>query len=191
MTSPTSTIISRLSRLTTVLGITFLAACGEQTTPENRVQTEADLPPIVRLVTGTNADGIGTMLYDYTPTEAVPLNGSTITRLWETGPVPTSYTITEDKAKVAGNAYRDGFGGTNLYMADIPPGSSLEDIPMHRQESLDYVAILSGEIYLILEDREVLMKPGDILVQGGNLHSWENRSNQYTRMLVVVLTASE
>ena len=48
---------------------------------------------------------------------------------------------------------------------------------MHRTETIDYAIILSGEITMLLEDSEVLLKAGDILVQCGTDHAWTNRSN--------------
>jgi len=48
---------------------------------------------------------------------------------------------------------------------------------MHRTESVDYALILSGEITMLLDDEEVLLKAGDIVVQGGTNHAWSNRSN--------------
>jgi mannose-6-phosphate isomerase-like protein (cupin superfamily) len=48
---------------------------------------------------------------------------------------------------------------------------------MHRTESVDYALILSGEIIMLLDDGEVLLKAGDIVVQCGTNHAWSNRSN--------------
>jgi mannose-6-phosphate isomerase-like protein (cupin superfamily) len=48
---------------------------------------------------------------------------------------------------------------------------------MHRTESVDYALILSGEIIMLLDDSEVLLKAGDIVVQCGTNHAWSNRSN--------------
>jgi quercetin dioxygenase-like cupin family protein len=48
---------------------------------------------------------------------------------------------------------------------------------MHRTESIDYALVLSGEITMVLDDSEVLLKAGDIVVQRGTNHAWSNRSN--------------
>ncbi len=48
---------------------------------------------------------------------------------------------------------------------------------MHRTETIDYVLILSGEIYCVLDDSEVLLKAGDMMIQCGTNHAWSNRSN--------------
>jgi quercetin dioxygenase-like cupin family protein len=47
---------------------------------------------------------------------------------------------------------------------------------MHRTESVDYALILSGEITMLLDDQEVLLKAGDVVVQCGTNHAWSNRS---------------
>jgi mannose-6-phosphate isomerase-like protein (cupin superfamily) len=48
---------------------------------------------------------------------------------------------------------------------------------MHRTESIDYALILSGEITMLLDDAEVLLKAGDVVVQCGTNHAWSNRSD--------------
>lgn len=47
---------------------------------------------------------------------------------------------------------------------------------MHRTETVDYALILSGEITMLLDDEEVLLKAGDVVVQCGTNHAWSNRS---------------
>ena len=47
---------------------------------------------------------------------------------------------------------------------------------MHRTESIDYALVLSGEITMLLDDGEVLLKAGDVVVQCGTNHAWSNRS---------------
>jgi naringenin degradation protein FdeH len=48
---------------------------------------------------------------------------------------------------------------------------------MHRTETIDYAIVLSGEIVMLLDDSEVVLRSGDILVQCGTNHAWVNRSN--------------
>jgi hypothetical protein len=147
------------------------------------------LPPDVRRIVTVPAGKERSRVLDDGPSANFRvLNGSRITRLWETGELPVPLDVTEDAGASAGNAYREGFVGTSLYVADIPPGSDLSDVPMHAQDSLDYIAILDGEIDLVLPDETLTMKAGDVLVQAGNVHSWVNRTDRYCRMLVVVLT---
>lgn len=52
-------------------------------------------------------------------------------------------------------------GGNNSYSSAF-----------HKTESVDYGILLDGERVLILDDRELVMKPGDVVVQMGNWHGW-------------------
>ncbi len=149
-----------------------------------------ELPELRRIVTIESADGVARILADDAGTNIVELNGSRIVRLWETGPPPVPLAVTADVGATAGNAYRDGFIGSSFYVAEIPPGSDLDDIPIHRQDSLDYIAVIEGEIVLVLPDQRVRMRRGDLLVQAGNMHSWINDSDATCRLLVVVLTGA-
>jgi quercetin dioxygenase-like cupin family protein len=48
---------------------------------------------------------------------------------------------------------------------------------MHRTETIDYALVLSGEITMVLDETDVLLKAGDVVVQCGTNHAWSNRSN--------------
>ena len=48
---------------------------------------------------------------------------------------------------------------------------------MHRTETIDYAIVLSGEITMVLDDVDVELSAGDIVVQRGTNHAWSNRSN--------------
>ncbi len=52
---------------------------------------------------------------------------------------------------------------------------------MHRTRTLDYVVVIEGQLVLILDDSEVTLKPGDVVVQRGTGHAWENRSGTVAR----------
>jgi hypothetical protein len=52
---------------------------------------------------------------------------------------------------------------------------------MHRTQTLDYVIVIEGELVLILDDSEVILKPADVVVQRGTDHAWENRSHTMAR----------
>ena len=43
---------------------------------------------------------------------------------------------------------------------------------MHRTDSLDYAVVLSGEIYMMMDDDEYLLKAGDVVVLQGTNHAW-------------------
>jgi mannose-6-phosphate isomerase-like protein (cupin superfamily) len=58
---------------------------------------------------------------------------------------------------------------------------------MHRTETVDYGVVIEGEITLVLDDSEVLLKPGSVVIQRGTNHAWANRSGKPCRMLFVLL----
>lgn len=46
---------------------------------------------------------------------------------------------------------------------------------IHRTETIDYCIVLSGELTMILDDSEVVLHAGDVVVQCGTNHAWANR----------------
>ncbi|MFK0090916.1 cupin domain-containing protein [Pseudomonas sp. NPDC090755] len=58
---------------------------------------------------------------------------------------------------------------------------------MHRTETLDYGIVMEGELWLVLDDGEVHLKRGDIVVQRGTNHAWSNRTDAMARMIFVLL----
>ncbi|MBB3211698.1 mannose-6-phosphate isomerase-like protein (cupin superfamily) [Herbaspirillum sp. Sphag1AN] len=107
-------------------------------------------------------------------------------------------------------------GGTRLRFVDIPPDSEellqhgaarmkdaftqigdasastvAADSPhplMHRTESVDYGVVMEGEMTLIVDDGEVVLKPGSVVIQRGTNHAWANRSGRPCRMLFVLVS---
>jgi quercetin dioxygenase-like cupin family protein len=49
---------------------------------------------------------------------------------------------------------------------------------MHRTDTLDVITVLRGEIYCILDDDEILLKPFDTVVFQGVNHGWSNRGTE-------------
>jgi mannose-6-phosphate isomerase-like protein (cupin superfamily) len=58
---------------------------------------------------------------------------------------------------------------------------------MHRTETVDYAIVLSGEIWLVLDDDDVLLREGDVVVQRGTSHAWSNRSDKPCRIAFVLI----
>jgi hypothetical protein len=72
--------------------------------------------------------------------------------------------------------------GHLLRLLEVYPASAGgKRTPMHRTQTIDYVVMIEGELVLILEDSEVVLKGGDVVVQRGTNHAWENRSPQVAR----------
>jgi hypothetical protein len=58
---------------------------------------------------------------------------------------------------------------------------------MHATKTVDYGIVLEGEMYLVLDDSEVLMKKNDICIQRGTNHAWSNRSDKKCVMAFVLI----
>ena len=58
---------------------------------------------------------------------------------------------------------------------------------MHRTETLDYAVVLEGEITMLLDDSEINLKGGDVVIQRGTNHAWSNRSGKPVRMLYILI----
>jgi quercetin dioxygenase-like cupin family protein len=58
---------------------------------------------------------------------------------------------------------------------------------MHRTETIDYAVVLEGEIVMLLDDQDVHLKAGDVVIQRGTNHAWSNRSNKPCKMLYVLI----
>ncbi|HTR13380.1 MAG TPA: cupin domain-containing protein [Roseiarcus sp.] len=58
---------------------------------------------------------------------------------------------------------------------------------MHRTESIDYGVVISGEMTLVLDRGETLLREGDVVIQRGTNHAWANRSGRPCRMLFILV----
>jgi quercetin dioxygenase-like cupin family protein len=68
-------------------------------------------------------------------------------------------------------------GGTDAFSA-----------PVHKTESVDFGFIFEGQRTLVLDDRELTMSAGDVVVQLGNWHGW--RAVTDCRMAFVMISGS-
>lgn len=110
-------------------------------------------------------------------------------------------------------------GGTRIRVLDIPPedagigtltpeqakahfaevgaadasshsGSGSRHAYMHRTETVDYGIVLEGEITLILDVGETIVRAGDIVIQRGTNHGWANRSGRPCRIAFILIDGS-
>jgi quercetin dioxygenase-like cupin family protein len=52
---------------------------------------------------------------------------------------------------------------------------------------VDYGIVLEGEVVLVLDDSETTLRAGDVAVQRGTSHRWENRTGQTARMAFILI----
>lgn len=152
-----------------------------------------------RIVTG-HKDGLSVIVEDKKVTnvsEHIP--GLIISDIWATNTMPVN--LNQDISVENTLVPNPPANGTYFRYVRIPPDKELgipeitkENGPhplMHKTETLDYIIILSGEIYLILDEEETLLKTGDIVIQKATNHAWSNRSEQPCIQLAILIDAEE
>ncbi|OGA27725.1 MAG: hypothetical protein A3I01_11005 [Betaproteobacteria bacterium RIFCSPLOWO2_02_FULL_65_24] len=171
---------------------------------------------IRRVVSGHNAEGKSAFILDgpapHTYTRGP--GSAVVTELWETRSTPADNRGDEDPTN---HPYRlpPPRGGSVFRVIEYPPdsqrlaalecersahddgsgrGAALDrgnprHPGFHKTSSLDYVIVLSGEIYALMEEGEVLLRTGDVLVQRGTNHAWSNRAEEPAYLAFVLIDA--
>jgi mannose-6-phosphate isomerase-like protein (cupin superfamily) len=167
------------------------------------------MKPVRRVVTG-HREGKAVVLFDSAaPNQKLrQASGLVSTLLWLTD---------ESPADVSGSADRSlreiGVppppNGSIFRIVDFPPegvsrsrDAILKEMgvsdhggarhaAMHRTRSIDYAIVLEGEIEMLLDDSEVHLAAGDVLVQQATNHAWVNRGKDPCRIAFVLIDARE
>jgi mannose-6-phosphate isomerase-like protein (cupin superfamily) len=84
----------------------------------------------------------------------------------------------------------------NLMMKVVGDHAPRKGLPprhpmMHRTRSLDYAIIMSGEIDMLLDEGEVHLKAGDVIVQQATNHAWVNRGKAPCRIAFILMDSQE
>ncbi len=61
---------------------------------------------------------------------------------------------------------------------------------MHRAETIDYASVLDGEMHVVIDQIDVHLKTGDVVIQCGTNHAWSNRSNKPCKVAFVLIDGS-
>lgn len=178
-----------------------------------------NLPPIRRIVTGHDDTGKAVVAIEGplpTSVELPTVPGTFFHEVWATFGAPPVIDNGEDPT--AGPLMLPPpRHGTCIRIVDIPPDTDellatvsarmgehfasmgdasastvKEDSPhplMHRTETIEYGIVLEGRPTLVLDDSEVELEPGTVVVQRGTNHAWANRSGMPARMLFVLVDA--
>lgn len=59
----------------------------------------------------------------------------------------------------------------------------------HKTATVDYAIVLAGEIYAMMDEGEILLKAGDVLIQRGTNHAWSNRTTETAVVAFVLIDA--
>ena len=167
-----------------------------------------------RVVTGHDAEGRSIFLSDgEAPNvkEMSAMPGLALTDLWETTLAPASNAGTADAADRPIHL-EPPKNGTIVRIVEFPPDSAWRgrtdgkegfkaigaghaqdkrsaDPMMHKTSTVDYIIVLKGEIYAIMETGEKLLRAGDVLIQRGTNHSWSVRGNEPCIVAAVLVSA--
>jgi len=61
---------------------------------------------------------------------------------------------------------------------------------MHRTNTVDYIIVLRGEIHAIMDTGDTLLRPGDVLIQRGTIHSWSVRGTEPCVIAAILVSAA-
>lgn len=61
----------------------------------------------------------------------------------------------------------------------------------HQTDSIDYGIVLSGNLWLQLEDDEVQLHAGDVIVQRSTIHNWQNRGDEPCLVAFVLIATDD
>ncbi len=139
-----------------------------------------------RVVTGHDAQGRSIVLSDGLPPQDHPMQGPGIgadfVEIWSVAdPVPVLGSTEPVEPTARDFAIMPPSGHLIRVIEIWPLGKGGTRTPMHRTSTLDYVVVIEGELTLILTESEVVLGPGDVVVQRGTDHAWENRGETNAR----------
>ncbi len=137
-----------------------------------------------RVVTGHNDEGNAVVKWD-NEIEAIPgRKGFQHTPVWATRQLPPRLDDEDPATWEIGTTIANG---SVFRVIQYDPGVAER---WHVTDSIDYAVILSGEIDMQLDDGEVHLKAGDVLVQRATVHNWVNRGSEPC-VIAFILIATE
>jgi hypothetical protein len=134
-----------------------------------------------RVITGHDANGRSVFTIEDEPKPVVleKAGGLCLTELWADPP--------PDSGRLKGLQPEEHFASMGAKAADK---ATRRHPGMHRTKTLDYAIVLSGEIHAVLDESEVLLKAGDVLVQRATNHAWSNRTEKPCVIAFVLIDAT-
>jgi hypothetical protein len=161
---------------------------------------EEQMPTVRRVVTGTNDAGRSVVLSDAVVPPIV-MDAFGANELWKTSEAPASLERESDQCEGDFVLEPDAHG--NVFRVVVfPPDSSLKtvedgggtasqpDLYWHQTKTIDYIVVIAGELWCMLEDGEVHLTAGDVLVQRGTVHAWSVRGDEPCTMVAVLVDAA-
>lgn len=148
---------------------------------------EARMPRAVRrVVTGHDEQGNSVILSDAPAPRIHNVPGARFWEVWSTDRAPALIQSKEPAEPTDRPLTLGSPGGSVIRVVDFEAGGPPS--PMHRTSTIDYGIVLEGELVMLLRNgQEVHLKPGDIVIQRGTDHAWQNRSSHPARMAFILL----
>ena len=140
---------------------------------------------IRRVVTGHDQDGKAIVTSDATMSNVkVMPSGHKGCVMWVTDDTPAAVSGDQDPA-LREMGLTPPERGSVLRILELAAGKQAF---MHRTDTLDYCIVLEGVCAMKLDDdEEVVLSAGDILIQRGTWHGWENRGEGPCRLAFVLI----
>lgn len=143
-----------------------------------------NLRPLSRFITDHNDEGkaiYNTSLSEDMPVQDLPDGVAHFSLVYTSSRFPVDLVAERDlneyKSYLASPPGIIIGSGSVCRIVDMPPNTIS---PMHRTVSLDYGVVLEGEVELVLDSGEKrLMKRGDVAIQRGTNHAWNNVTPDY------------
>lgn len=141
-----------------------------------------------RIVAGLDANGKSCVVLD----EAVPAPGTeamSVTTLFTgaLGRADNAAPLTPGFPEFSMSQLTDPV--YSMMIATYPPGLGQDDPGMHFTNTADHFHIIEGEVVLVLESGDVLLRQGDTGVCRGVMHGWRNDTDKQARLVTFVLPA--
>lgn len=138
------------------------------------IETDAEGVPVFKVsqLWGTS-DGIGTVGPGQNPDQVIepwfPGPGGIRFRFFTFEPLGSGASDS-GAPQLQDVGHDDGSGFVDAFDPDRPG--------MHISDSIDFVHVLSGQVILELEQRETLVKEGDVVIMRGGWHNWRNETDK-------------
>jgi quercetin dioxygenase-like cupin family protein len=138
-----------------------------------------------RVVTGHDSRGVSVFAADGpVPAARIAPDGALFYEIWATDATPAPIAAAEPDPTASALIVPPAANGTKIRINEFPPGVVS---PVHRTQSVDYGIVLEGEVVLVLDSEETTLRAGDVAVQRGTSHRWENRTGRTARMAFILI----
>jgi uncharacterized cupin superfamily protein len=102
----------------------------------------------------------------------------------------TIFRLVEFPPDIAWRGKADAGDAFDSIGAGHTPVKGSDEPMMHKTSTVDYLIVVKGEIWAILDDSEVCLKQGDMMVQLGTNHSWSVRTDEPCLLAAILVNAA-